>query len=144
MTSELRTVLDTGVLISAALLAQSVPRQAFDAAKKHGRLLASEATISELEAVFHRTKFNKYIPEALRLEFLAALVREAELIEITERIQACRDPKDDMFLELAVSGRATHVISGDGDLLALHPFRGIPIISPRGFLDLATVEDRAD
>lgn len=144
MTNELRTVLDTGVVISATLLAQSVPRQAFDAAKTHGRLLASDDTISELEAVFRRTKFNKYIPEALRLEFLAALVREAELIEITERIQACRDPKDDMFLELAVSGRATHVISGDGDLLALHPFRGIPVVSPRGFLDLATVKERAD
>lgn len=51
-------------------------------------------------------------------------------------ITACRDPKDDKFLELAVSGRATHIISGDTDLLTLNPFRGIAILPPRAFLEL--------
>jgi putative PIN family toxin of toxin-antitoxin system len=47
----------------------------------------------------------------------------AELVTITERIAACRDPKDDKFLELAVNGHADLIVSGDGDLLALNPFR---------------------
>jgi putative PIN family toxin of toxin-antitoxin system len=136
MASELRIVVDTGVAISAALLPRSVPRQAVDAALLHGRLLISEATTLELDDVFRRPKFDKYVRQETRLEFLAALVRDAELVEITETIKACRDPKDDKFLELAVNGKATHIISGDADLLTLHPFRGIEILEPAAFLAL--------
>jgi predicted nucleic acid-binding protein len=58
----------------------------------------------------------------------------AELVTITERIAAaCRDPTDDKFLELAVNGRADLIVSGDADLLALDPFRGIPIITPTAY-----------
>ena len=46
----------------------------------------------------------------------------------------CRDSKDNKILELAVSGAADFVVSGDGDLLVLHPFRGISILRPREFL----------
>ncbi|MCI0460955.1 MAG: putative toxin-antitoxin system toxin component, PIN family [Gemmataceae bacterium] len=130
----MRTVIDTGVVVSAVLLPRSVPRQAFDAAAARGKLLVSEATVVELNEVLRRPKFNKYVAEEKRLEFLAALVREAEVVEVTEVIRECRDAKDDMFLELAVSGKATHIISGDGDLLALHPFRGIAIVTPQAFL----------
>ena len=45
-------------------------------------------------------------------------------------VQACRDPKDDRILELAVNGNATTVVTGDDDLLVLNPFRGIPIVTP--------------
>jgi putative PIN family toxin of toxin-antitoxin system len=69
----------------------------------------------------------------LRLEFLAALIRQAQLVEITAAIADCRDPKDNKFLELAVSGQASHILTGDADLLALHPFRGLSILTPRDF-----------
>ena len=134
MTNEIRVVIDTGVAISAVLLPRSVPRQAIDLAVRKGRLLVSAATIAELEVVFRRPKFNKYALEDDRLEFLAALVREAETVEVTEAITECRDPKDDMFLELAVSGKASHIISGDADLLVLNPFRGVVIVTPQEFL----------
>jgi predicted nucleic acid-binding protein len=62
----------------------------------------------------------------------------AELVAITQRIAACRDPTDDKFLELAVSGRADLIISGDADLLALNPFRGIPIVGPAAYVLRAT------
>ncbi len=58
----------------------------------------------------------------------------AELVTITERIAACRDPTDDKFLELAVNGYADLIVSGDGDLLALNPFRDIPIVTPAVFV----------
>jgi putative PIN family toxin of toxin-antitoxin system len=132
--NETRIVIDTGVAVSAVLLPRSVPRQAFDAAAGKGKLLVSEATVAELDEVLRRPKFNKYLSEEKRLEFLAALVQEAEQVEITEVITACRDPKDNKFLELAISGRASHMISSDGDLLALHPFRGIAIVTPQEFL----------
>jgi predicted nucleic acid-binding protein len=57
------------------------------------------------------------------------------LVEVTERVKECRDPKDDKFLELAVNGNATLIVSGDKDLQVLHPFRNIPVLSPREFLD---------
>ena len=132
--SELRVVIDTGVIVSAVLLPRSVPRQSFDLAADRGRLLISAATIAELDEVLRRPKFNKYVSEEKRLEVLAALVREAEVVEITETISECRDPGDNKFLELAVSGRATHIVSGDTDLLTLHPFRGVAILAPQDFL----------
>lgn len=134
MATEIRAVIDTSVAISAVLLPRSVPRQAFDLAAGRGRLLVSAATIAELDEVFRRPRFNKYAREDERLEFLAALVREAEIVEVAEVITDCRDPKDNKFLELAVSGKASHIISGDADLLILHPFRGIAIVTPQAFL----------
>lgn len=134
MASEIRAVFDTSVAISAVSLPQSLPRQAFDLAGGRGRLLVSAATIVELDEVFRRPKFNKYAREDERLEFLAALVREAEIVEIAAVITDCRDPKDNKFLELAVSGKASHIITGDDDLLILHPFHGVSIVTPQAFL----------
>jgi putative PIN family toxin of toxin-antitoxin system len=134
MTPNLRTVIDTSVAVSAVLLRRSIPRQAIDFAAERGQLLASEATIEELEEVLRRPVFEKYVSERARLEFLAALVDQAEVVPITFHTSECRDAKDNKFLELAVSGRATHIVSGDGDLLVLNPFHEIAIINPEEFL----------
>lgn len=136
MTSDLRIVLDTGVAISAALLPRSLPRQAFDLAVERGRLLVSAATVTELDEVFRRPKFNKYVTEELRLEFLAALIREAELVEATAEISDCRDPKDNKFLDVAICGKASHLVSGDDDLLVLNPYRGCRVVTPRDFVTM--------
>lgn len=53
-----------------------------------------------------------------------------------EQIEECRDPKDNKILEVAVEGKADVIVTGDKDLLVLHPFRGIPIIGPAEFLAL--------
>ena len=135
MTSNVRAVLDTNVMVSAALLPRSTPRRAFDRVLEQGTSLISLATLAELNEVLRRPRFNSYLREDERLAFLAALVRESELVEVTAAaVSVCRDPKDDKFLELALSGAATHIISGDDDLLALHPFRGIAILSPHDFV----------
>ncbi|MGD0093677.1 MAG: putative toxin-antitoxin system toxin component, PIN family [Planctomycetota bacterium] len=134
MATERRTVFDANVVVSALLLPRSVPRQAFDKAHDQGKLLVSAETVAELDDVLRREKFNKYLPEDERLEFLAALVADAESVEVDCVIIDCRDPKDNKYLELAVSGKAGVIVSGDPDLLALHPFRGIAILTPRDFL----------
>ena len=130
----MRLTLDTNVAVSAALFPNSLPGQVLGYAMRQRVLLASDATLSELNAVLRRPRFNRYLLEDERLGFLRSLERTAELVTITHRITACRDPKDDKFLELAVSGNASHIITGDNDLLALHPFRNIPIITPAAFL----------
>jgi uncharacterized protein len=88
----------------------------------------------ELAEVLSRKKLNKYLLEEERMRFLVALLKEAELVEIGEVVTDCRDVKDNKFLELAVSGKADYIVSGDEDLLVLNPFRGIPILTPREFL----------
>ena len=134
MTSNVRAVMDTNVTVSAALLPRSTPRRAVDQVLEQGTLLISLATLPELSEVLRRPRFNSYLRVDERQEFLAALVRESELLEVTAAVSACRDPKDDKFLELALSGAATHIISGDDDLLALYPFRGIAVLSPHDFV----------
>ncbi len=84
--------------------------------------------------MLYREKFDKYITDAERTRFLADLLEKSAVIPITEPITVCRDPDDDKFLELAVSGNADYLVSGDNDLLALHPFRAIPILRPAEFL----------
>ena len=137
MNSNRRVVFDTNVVVSAALLPRSLPRQALDRALRENAVLVSISTLFELEDVLRRPKFIKYVSELEREEFLAALINHAQVVEVRDPIQACRDPKDDKFLEVAVSGRATHLISGDDDLLCLHPFRGIAILTPHDFLNIA-------
>ena len=138
MTSNVRAVLDTNVTVSAVLLPQSTPRRAFDRVLAYGTSLISVATVAELNDVLRRSHFDRYTTEEERLEFLAALVRESELVEVTVALNVCRDPKDNKFLELAVSGAATHIISGDDDLVALHPFRGVSIFTPQDFVTQQT------
>lgn len=99
------------------------------------RLLASPATVPEVEEVLRRPKFVRVIVEELRLEFLAAWVQIAEIVDVRDVVTDCRDAADNRCLELAVSGRANSVVSGDSDLLVLDPFRGIEIVTPRTFVD---------
>lgn len=137
MTRIERFVLDTNVVVSAVLLPRSVPRQAFDLAFIRGIVLVSDSMLDELNDVLRRSRFERYVSEDERLQFLAKFIRDATVIEVTDVITDCRDSKDNKFLELAVSGSATCIISGDADLLVLHPFRGIPVMTPQGFVSQA-------
>lgn len=130
----MRFVFDTNVLVSAALLPSSKPRRALDLALKQGKLLLSFPVLAELCEVLSREKFRRYLDEEDIRTFVAVLTREAEWVDVDVRITACRDPKDDKFLEIAASGRATCIVSGDSDLLALNPFQGIAIVTPRALL----------
>lgn len=94
----------------------------------------SLSLLKELQAVLSRPKFDRYVTREEREQFLAALLHEAVLVEVTAQVQVCRDPKDDQVLDAAINGQATCIITGDADLLALHPFRGISILSPGDFL----------
>ena len=133
--NDARFVLDTNLIISAALLEKSVAYQAFAKALLNGSLLISDALQEELSKVILRPKFDRYVSEAKRLRFLAQFLSLAKSVSIIEKIEVCRDPKDNMILELAVSGRANCIVTGDKDLLVLNPFREIVILSPRTFLN---------
>jgi putative PIN family toxin of toxin-antitoxin system len=129
-----RIVVDTNVFVSALIILGSVPSQAVDKMLDSGIILFSEATMSELAEVLSRPKFSRYVSVETRTSFLGQLASVAELVPVIRLVRECRDPRDDKFLEVALNGRADVIITGDVDLLGMHPWRGIRIMSPRDFL----------
>jgi hypothetical protein len=115
MTNKQRFVFDTNVLISAFLFSQSKPRQALEQAQDIGVLIFSSSVFSELREVLYRPKFDRYLTEERRQELLEDLTQTAQFIDVTEQISECRDPKDNKYLELAVSGQAECIVTGDDD-----------------------------
>jgi putative PIN family toxin of toxin-antitoxin system len=96
--------------------------------------LSSEATRLELIHVMSRSRFDRYVERQIRQRLTAQYVEATVLVEISAPIRVCRDPRDDKFLEAAVHGRADVIVTGDADLLALHPFCGIDILTPADYL----------
>jgi putative PIN family toxin of toxin-antitoxin system len=131
-----RAVIDTNTFVSAAIKLGSIPDQAIRKALEEDIVLYSEDTWRELQEVLLRPKFDRYQVEAFRRRFLEALYAAIVPVQIVTAFKVCRHPKDDKFLDLAVSGNADLIITGDKDLLVLHPFHGIPIVSPADYLAL--------
>lgn len=128
-------VLDANTLISAFLLSHaSIAAQAYSKAKNEGQIVLSENTFNEFSDVFVRPKFDRYLSLKQRLTAIEDLKTLIKIIPVTISIKACRDPKDDKYLELAIESDATCIITGDKDLLVLNPFEGILILTAADFL----------
>jgi putative PIN family toxin of toxin-antitoxin system len=134
-----RVVVDTSTLVSAALRSGSVPDQALMKALRSCELCASEETLRELAVVMERRKFDRYMDRESRREFVALMRRTMRLFAVQrEELEAvdppCRDSGDNKFLVLALACEADIVVSSDDDLLTLHPWRGVAIVSPTEFI----------
>ncbi len=127
-------VCDTNLLVSAAIFPMSVPAKAYEKAISAFDLAVSDETLFELSEVLKRSKFDKYISQAARQQFLKVYQERSFTILVTHSVSDCRDPKDNKFLELALSCSATYIVSGDPDLLVLHPYHEINVVSPADFL----------
>ncbi len=128
-------VFDTNVLISSALLPYSSSRNALNKALVSGVLATSDSISEEFIEVLFRKKFDKYFSDdEERWTLINKLEANSKLFTPNLIITVCRDPKDNKFLELAISANASCIITGDNDLLVLHPFRGIPILNAVDFL----------
>ena len=73
MTNSDRFVLDTNVIVSAILSPRSIPRQAFDLAFSLGNVLVSDSILVEIDDVLRRPKFERYVSEEERLQFLCII-----------------------------------------------------------------------
>ena len=140
MSSKARYVFDTNVIVSSLLFENSHPSKAFRYALKNGEVLLSLELLEELSDVLGREKFNRFVTSEERDEFLETFVERAILVEIIEKVQECRDPKDDKILELALNGGAKYIVSGDKDLLVLNPFRDVKIVTVEEFLRAVKLE----
>ena len=133
-------IFDTNVLVSAALIRGSQPDVALRATLARGiPLLFSKSTYEELAEVLMRGKFDRYVSRVVRAAFLDQLNRSAIIIAdaaLRVRIDICRDPTDNRFLELAFATASRFLVTGDADLLVLDPFRKIRILTVGAFLEV--------
>jgi len=127
-------IIDTNVVISIAVFSLFSPTSALEKILSSGILVFSEQVLQEYAETLSRNKFDKYISIEKRLVFLQKLIEKGILITVSEEIKACRDPKDDKYLELALTCNASCIITGDKDLLVLNPFKDISILTPVDFI----------
>jgi len=127
-------VVDTNVVLSALLFPGSSSSRVLHEAQQ-SIVLASNATRQELATVMDRNRFDRYVDRETRRRLVAEYLRATVTVDIPFPIRACRDPKDDKFLEVAVHGKADLIVTGDRDLLDLNPFRGIAIVTPADYLE---------
>ncbi|MFZ7240852.1 putative toxin-antitoxin system toxin component, PIN family [Avibacterium avium] len=129
-------VIDTNVLVSALLSPTSKPNLALQKALNEYSICVSEKTFNEFVEVINRPKFLKYINPEIKEQFILTFRNAVNFIEVTEIINDCKDPKDNQFLEVAVSANAIYLVTGDKrDLLTMNPYRNIEIISVSEFLN---------
>jgi putative PIN family toxin of toxin-antitoxin system len=131
---KIRAILDTNLWISF-ILTRDFSR--LDALFQQNRvqIIVSMELLEEIIEVVQRPKFRKYFQEDDLHLFLRLIENRAEIIPIKSKVNACRDPKDDFLLSLALDGNATHLISGDKDLLSLKKFRNTRILSIKDFFE---------
>ncbi|MFZ1084879.1 MAG: putative toxin-antitoxin system toxin component, PIN family [Terracidiphilus sp.] len=130
-----RIVIDTNIFVSQVLNYLSKPSLAVLKAEQTADILISKVIFDEIAQVLRRRKLERYISAVVREAAMERIRSITTWIEPPTPIRACRDPRDDKFLEVAVHGRADVIDTGDTDLLALHPFRGIAILTPTDYLE---------
>lgn len=129
-------VIDASAVVGAALNPSGIPRRALVHARAHDRLAMSDEVAREIRDVLGRAKFARLLTPRWQAEFVGMLFADVDWFVPSVTVADCRDPKDDKYLELALAAHASLLISSDGDLLSLHPWRGVPILRPAEYLAL--------
>jgi putative PIN family toxin of toxin-antitoxin system len=127
-------VFDATTLVSATFRRDGVPARAVRHALRSDRIAVSEAVLAELLDVLDRPRLARFVDPELRAELVGQLDALGAFFTPTEAVADCRDAKDDKYLELALAAGAWAIVSGDADLLVLHPWRGVRILRPAEYL----------
>jgi putative PIN family toxin of toxin-antitoxin system len=126
-----RAVIDTNVLISAALSSTSAPALVTRHLLAHGLVLFSQATFAELESRLWRPKFDRYLSMDIRHALLHDWAAVAHWVVVNDdSARYSRDADDVKFIHAALAGAADWLITGDKDLLALRRVQDVHILSP--------------
>lgn len=139
----MRVVLDANVLISALISSRGAPARVLEL-WEHDRfnLVVSPPILEELERVIHypriRQRYN--MPDADITQYLQLIRSGAIVVQPSVEITVIdRDPSDNRYLECAVEGSASYVVSDDRHLLDLEEFDGIVILAPAAFVAFVTL-----
>jgi putative PIN family toxin of toxin-antitoxin system len=133
----LRVVIDTNIWISF-LIGKAIAGLNQAIINDRVIILFSDDLFCELIEVLNRPKFKKYFSESAIQNLISLLNEKVELIETSFRFDDCRDKKDNFLLDLAVSGNANYLVTGDSDLFILNPFKNVEIISYQHFQDIVS------
>lgn len=129
-------VIDTNLLISAMIAPNSIIHKVLKKALENYIIYNSQQTLDEFVEVAKREKFLRFFKDlSKRDEFINFVIQSTKIIEPTHTVTDCRDPKDNMFLEIALTCQAVYLVSGDKDLLTLNPYQNIEIITASEFLE---------
>lgn len=128
-----KVVFDTSALIPVCLHPNREPAHIFRQTITQHDVFSSPDAFNELLTVLSRDKFNAWQPLQQRLLWAKFFKESVVLIKPTEPVNACRDPKDNKFLELALAAKADFLVSSNIHLLEMHPFRQIAILSLPSF-----------
>lgn len=133
-----RIVVDTNVLISAALSATGAPARIVAHVLTHYRLVFSQETFDEFDSRLWRPKFDRYLSPGTRRLLLHDFSAVADWVVLPRGSLPTwsRDPDDDKFIHTARAGDPRWLVSGDRDLLDLSTVEGIRILSPNRALQL--------
>jgi putative PIN family toxin of toxin-antitoxin system len=134
--TSLKLVIDTNLLISAALSAQGAPAKMVLCALARHRLVFSQTTFDELRTRIYRPKFDRYISLDDRERLLRDFNACAIWVEAGEPGLFCRDRDDDHFIEAALKSKADYLVSGDKDLLEAPPVQGLRVVSVHQALEV--------
>lgn len=135
----MRAVVDTNILIRALI------RPAGTVGPVIRRLRAGDyplvyslAAIDELtgKLVLPRIRIKYDLSEDVIEDILATIAVRGQLVIPSRRINVCRDPDDNMFIEAALAGDASVVVTGDDDLLTLKKFESVQFVTPKIFLGM--------
>jgi putative PIN family toxin of toxin-antitoxin system len=133
----MRAVIDTGVLVSALIHRHGTTSEVLRALRdvQFTAVYSTDLLVEIIDVLGRPALRAKYHVEPDDIAALINLIRlRGDLVTPANKVTACRDPKDDKFLEAALAGGADCIVSGDADLLDLTPFEGIPILRPAEFL----------
>jgi putative PIN family toxin of toxin-antitoxin system len=130
-----RLVIDTNVFVSGLISASGAPARILRAIRQNRAIhVVSDPIVEEYLRVLDYPRIRKF--EKISDEFIATiaayLIYQTHRVELTSNVRMSRDPDDDVFLQTAVDGQASLLISGDKTgLLSLTVIEDIPIVTAR-------------
>ena len=131
-----RIIIDTNLWISF-LLTKDLSKIDSLLKGNHVKLLFSQELLEEFIEVAKRPKFKKYFSQQDIKSLLSKINTKAEFITIKSTVTICRDAKDNFLLALAKDGKASHLITGDSDLLVLNKISKTEILTISSYLSKA-------
>jgi putative PIN family toxin of toxin-antitoxin system len=139
----MRVVLDANVLVSAVISSRGSPGKILDLWKKDRfELVFSSPILEELERIIHYPRIQQRykLPEEYIEQFLSLIGSQGISVNPSMEIYAIeRDPSDNRYLECALEGEASYLVTGDHHLLELKEYQGVVILPPAGFLVMLEV-----
>lgn len=139
---KIKLILDTNIFFSAFVFDKRILKL-LDYCFENFEIYSSNNILKEIEIVLFRKKtvdLIKNFDVIITQKFIDKIVSDSIFVNSKLNILVCRDPKDNMFLELASESKADFIITGDADLLVVKKFEDCKILTPSQFIDLLSLK----